>query len=144
MTPTSLENNIIYLAGELTHVLHRALTSSFKKNKIHVTVEQFSILALLFYKNGINQQEISVALNRDKTTIARVISNMERNKLVARVMDKSDSRGKLIHLTTKGKNLQQRAIRHSGELYFRAIKGVSKGALHDTNRTLSAILKNLK
>ena len=103
MVPNSLENNVIFLADKFSHLFHHALTVAFKKHRIPVTVEQFSILALLFYKNGINQQEISVLLNRDKTTVARVIVNMEKNKLILRMTDRNDNRGKLIYLTDQGK-----------------------------------------
>ncbi|MEP6737157.1 MAG: MarR family transcriptional regulator [Chryseolinea sp.] len=132
------------MSGELTHVLHRALTSAFKKNRITVTVEQFSILALLFYRDGINQQEIGANLNRNKTTITRVISIMERNKLIVRVTDKDDSRGNLIFLTPKGKAIQKRAIEHSGALYMKAISGIANTELAQGASLLTRIIQNLK
>lgn len=143
-SPRSLETNVIFLCGEVSLILHRALTAVFKKKKINVTVEQFAILAVLFYRNGINQQEISVQLNRNKTTITRVLSNMERNKLIVRVTNKSDTRGKLIFLTAKGKTIQQRAIACSGSLYQNAISGIKKNALDDTAILLNKIIHNLK
>ena len=142
--PRSLETNVLFLCGELTHVLHRALTEAFKKNRIHVTVEQFSVLALLFYQDGINQQEISVRLNRNKTTVTRVISNMERNKMIVRVTDKNDSRGNLIFLTAKGRAIQKRAIEHSGALYLKAVGGIKGSTLEQNARLLKRIIENLK
>jgi DNA-binding MarR family transcriptional regulator len=141
--PRSLDTNILYLCGEVTHTLHRALTASFRRSGIGVTVEQFSILALLFYNDGINQQEISSKLNRDKTTIARVIANMEREKMIARVTDKTDSRGKLIFLTKKGRKIQQRAIQLSGALYVRALTGVGRNALLESVRVLNKLKLNI-
>ncbi|MEJ0028943.1 MAG: MarR family transcriptional regulator [Bacteroidota bacterium] len=142
--PRSLETNVLFLCGELSHIFHGALTSEFKKNRIGITVEQFSILALLFYQEGINQQEISVRLNRNKTTITRVISNMERNKMITRATDKNDSRGKLIFLTKKGRDLQQKAIAHSGALYMKAVGGLSSTALDQSARLLNMIMQNVK
>lgn len=142
--PKSLEANVIFLCGEVTHVLHRAITSAFKANRIGITVEQFSILVLLFYQNGINQQEISARLNRNKTTVTRVISNMERKKMIVRVADKSDARGKLIFLTAKGKALQQRAIGHTGAIYMKAIGGIRKDNLVQAGRLLNRIIQNIK
>lgn len=142
--PRSLETNVIFLCGELSHHFHRALTNAFKENRIGITVEQFSILALLFYQDGINQQEIGAQLNRNKTTITRVITNMERNKMIVRVTDKTDSRGRLIFLTRKGKLLQQRAIRHSGALYMKAIAGLNRNSLEQAARVLNKIMQNVK
>src|SRR5690606_42164141 len=90
-SPGSLEQNIVYLAGEFTHRFHRALTTAFRRQGLNLTVEQFSILALLWYKDGINQQEISEQLGRDKTTIARVLNTMEKNQLVRRMTDPRDT-----------------------------------------------------
>src|ERR1041385_2330799 len=142
--PSSLETNVLFLCGELAHIFNRALTVQFRKNKIGVTVEQFSILALLFYQDGINQQEISARLNRNKTTIARVISNMERNKMITRVTDKNDSRGKLIFLTKNGRALQQRAITLTGGMYMKAIAGIKSTSLEQSARLLNTIIQNVK
>jgi DNA-binding MarR family transcriptional regulator len=141
--PASLEANILFLCGEVTHLLHRGITASFRKNRLQLTVEQFSVLALLFYEDGINQQEISARLNRDKTTIARVISNMERNKTITRATDKSDSRGKLIFLTAKGRSLQRRAIGHAGMLYVKAINSTGKTDIAGSVKVLNRIIRNL-
>jgi DNA-binding MarR family transcriptional regulator len=142
-TPASLDTNVLYLAGELTHVLHSALTTTFRKNKIGVTVEQFSIMAILFYQEGINQQELSSRLKRSKTTIARVISIMERNKLIARATDKNDSRGKLIFLTKKGKDIQMKAITHAGAVYMKAIAGLNENSLKQVANVLNKAIQNL-
>ena len=72
MTPQSLQTNIVFLCGDFVHMFHHSLTRAFKANRIPVTIEQFSILAILFYQNGINQKEIGRLLGRDKTTITRI------------------------------------------------------------------------
>lgn len=143
-SPKSLETNVIFLCGEVSHVLHGAITAAFKENKIGITVEQFSILVLLFYQDGLNQQEISIRLNRNKTTITRVISNMERKKMIVRVTDKNDARGKLIYLTATGKALQRRAIEHSGAIYMKATDGLRKNSLAEAAQLLNKIIQNIK
>ena len=143
MTPKSLDTNIIYLCGQFSHLFHHALTMEFKNQGILVTVEQFSILALLFYKSGINQKEVGTLLSRDKTTIARVISNMEKNKMISRVTDRNDSRGKLIYLTNKGESIQKRAVELSGKLYLKAIKNIKGSQLKDGLRLMTAMIGNI-
>lgn len=120
-SPRSLEQNVVYLAGEFAHRFHKALTGAFRANGLNLTVEQFSILALLWYGDGINQQEISERLGRDKTTVARVLNTMEKNQLIQRMIDPRDTRGKLVTLTTKGKSLQKKAVRLSGQWYAKCV-----------------------
>ena len=142
-TPNSLSSNIVYLCGEFSHVFHQVLTREFRENAIAVTVEQFSVLAMLFYKDGLSQQEISDVLGRDKTTLARVISIMERDGLVKRVMNKSDNRGKLIYLTRKGRSIQQKAVAVSGKLYVKAIGNLKESQLKAAMKIMSTMTTNI-
>ena len=141
--PSSLSTNIIYLCGEFSHVFHQMLTREFKANRIAVTVEQFAILATLFYRDGLSQQEVSDVLGRDKTTMARVISIMERENMILRVSNKDDNRGKLIYLTRKGRSIQQKAVGVSGKLYMKAIGNLRESQLAAAIKILAAMTTNL-
>lgn len=140
-SPGSLEQNIVYLAGEFTHRFHRALTTAFRRQGLNLTVEQFSILALLWYKDGINQQEISEQLGRDKTTIARVLNTMEKNQLVRRMTDPRDTRGKLVSLTAKGKSLQKKTVTLSAQLYEKCVESLTPS---EQKAGISVLLKMMK
>lgn len=142
-SPDSLSSNIIYLCGEFAHTFHQMLTKEFKEYDIVVTVEQFSVLAMLFYQDGFSQQEISDALGRDKTTIARVISIMERDNMITRVTNKKDNRGKLIYLTRKGRSIQQKAVGVSGKLYLRAIGNLKESELKAATKVMTTMTENL-
>ena len=141
--PNSLSSNIVYLCGEFSHVFHQMLTREFKENDIAVTVEQFSVLAMLFYRDGLSQQEISDVLGRDKTTMARVISIMERDNMITRITNKNDNRGKLIYLTRKGRSIQQKAVGVSGKLYLRALGNLKESELKTAMKIMGAMTKNL-
>ena len=141
--PSSLSTNIVYLSGEFSHAFHQMLTKEFKNNAIAVTVEQFSVLVMLFYQDGVSQQEISDGLGRDKTTVARVISIMERDDMVKRVMNKEDNRGKLIYLTRKGRSIQQKAVGVSGQLYIKAIGNLKESQLNAAMKVMAIMTNNL-
>ena len=141
--PDSLSTNIVYLCGEFSHIFHQMLTREFKANGITVTVEQFSVLAMLFYQEGLSQQEISDVLGRDKTTVARVISIMERDNMITRIMNKNDNRGKLIYLTRKGRSIQQKAVGVSGKLYLRALGILRESELKIAMKIIGAMTTNL-
>jgi MarR family transcriptional regulator, organic hydroperoxide resistance regulator len=142
-TPVSLQTNIIFLCGDFTHVFQQALTRAFRDNNIPVTIEQFAVLAVLFYQNGINQKDIGKLLGRDKTTITRIISNMIKNKVIHRISDERDSRGKLIYLTPKGKAVQKKAVRVSGELYTKALRNIDGKDLSQAMGLVAQMIKNV-
>ncbi|MCA6079214.1 MarR family winged helix-turn-helix transcriptional regulator [Fulvivirga sedimenti] len=141
--PGSLGNNVLYLAGHITKTIHNQLTAAFAANQIPLTVEQFSLLSTLWYNDGMNQQSLAAALNRDKTTIARMVQIMEKNDLLVKVADKTDLRNKLIYTTNKGKKLQEKAVALAGQLYIRALEGLDESSLSKTVQLLQNIHKNL-
>lgn len=119
------------------------MTRAFKANRIPVTIEQFSILAVLFYQNGINQKEIGTLLGRDKTTMTRIISNMMKNKLIRRGSDKRDGRVKLIYLTEKGEAIQKKAVGVSGKLYLKVVGNIHEKDLTQGMTLISKMIKNV-
>jgi MarR family transcriptional regulator, organic hydroperoxide resistance regulator len=142
-SPSSLHQNIVYLSGEFAHRFNRVLSDEFSKRNHKLTVEQFSVLAVLWYKDRINQGIISAHLGRDKTTIARVVSTMEKNKLIRRVRDPHDRRGKLIVLTSKGKSLQGETLRISAALYMKCLRSVDMDQLQSGLSVLAKMMRNM-
>lgn len=142
--PTSLENNVLFLAGKITKRIHSAVSEAFRREGYDLTVEQFTILASLWYAEGVNQQTLSDQLDRDKTTITRVIRGMEKNNLLVRVPDRSDQRNKLIYLTALGRSLQNELIPIAGTVYTKALAGLEEGQVQAGVRLLSEINNNLE
>jgi DNA-binding MarR family transcriptional regulator len=142
--PKSLEENILYQIGELSKLFHKKISATFNENGFGVTVEQFSILALLWYREGVTQQDIANGLNRDKTTIARVVENMISNNLIVKVPDQLDRRNKRIYLTQKGKALQKEMVEASGAVYYQALKGIPDADIEHCLLILKQISNNLE
>ena len=141
--PHSLDTNVLFLCGQITKRVHEQLTREFTNRGFNVTVEQFSILAYLWYAEGANQQELSEALDRDKTTIARVIRNMEIKDLLVRVNDKDDQRVKRIYLTESGKKLQDEMVEASARVYGKALNNLGDKELKAALELLQKINSNL-
>lgn len=142
-TPKSLDENIIYRMGEATRLVHKRITAIFSERGFDVTVEQFAVLALLWYKEGINQQDIADGLKRNKTTIARIIQNMINGNLIVKVPDQLDRRNKLIYLTQKGKVLQKEMVESAGLIYLQALENISSEDIERCLLMLEQLEKNL-
>ncbi|NOY36271.1 MAG: winged helix-turn-helix transcriptional regulator [Chlorobi bacterium] len=142
--PKSLDENILYLIGETARLVHKQITIIFTKRGFDVTAEQFGVLALLWYKEGVKQQYIADHLNRDKTTITRIIKNMMNRDLIVKVPDKLDKRNKLIYLTPKGKALQKEMVESSGLIYYQALQNIPPEKIETCLSILRQIMKNLQ
>ena len=144
MIPTGLHDNVIYQSGRFTKLFSDQMTETFRKNGYEITNEQFGILTVLWYKDGISQKEIANSIERDKTTISRVLDSMIKRNLLTRESSSSDGRSKLIFLTEKGKQLQHKLVTLGGEMYLQAIHGISEEDLNRTLATLQTLIKNMK
>ncbi|WP_183477169.1 MarR family transcriptional regulator [Mesonia hippocampi] len=75
---------------------------------MEISKEHWSILAILWEKNGCSQQYLAQKSFRDRPSISRLIDKMEKDGLVERRNDKNDRRLKLIFLTSAGKSLEKK------------------------------------
>jgi DNA-binding MarR family transcriptional regulator len=141
--PDTIQSNIGYLTGLVTNTIANVINTSFRQAGLDVTIEQFSILAVLFYKEGVNQQEIAALLSRDKTTIARVIGNMFKKSLLVKVPDNTDRRNNRIYLTQKGKDIQDVAVEIAGKIYMRSLENIPEEQLEIALNVLDRIVKNI-
>jgi len=143
-TPKSLDENVIFQIGETSRLFHKKVTAIFSERGFNVTVEQFGVLALLWYKEGVKQQDIADGLKRNKTTITRIIENMINRNLIVKVPDQLDKRNKLIFLTQKGKALQKEMVEASGLVYYQALNNISFKDIEKCLVILKQMMKNLQ
>ncbi|MGL5731601.1 MAG: MarR family winged helix-turn-helix transcriptional regulator [Bacteroidales bacterium] len=73
---------------------------------LDITFEMLQVLVKLWKEDGINQQELSRRLLKDKSSLSYVLNNLEKRKLIIRKEDSSDKRNKLLILTDKGLDLK--------------------------------------
>jgi DNA-binding MarR family transcriptional regulator len=104
------KEKIQVLLAQSARTLFAQTKLELQKEGLDATVEQSRILAHLWFRDGQRQQELSICVDRDKTTITRVLSNMEKNNLVVRIADQADKRSRLVYLTHKGKSLQEKIL----------------------------------
>ena len=143
-TPSSLDDNLIYQIGEIARMVHKSVTDIFAERKFDVTVEQFGILAMLWYEEGIKQQDIANKLKRNKATITRIIENMMKRNLIVQIPDQLDKRNKLIYLTQKGKALQKEMVEASGMVYYQALNNIDAKEIESVLIILKQMTLNLK
>ena len=69
--------------------------------------EHMIILFILWKNDGASQKSVVNNIFKDKSTITRGLSYLEKENLIVRITDENDKRNKKIHLTHKGKSLQK-------------------------------------
>ncbi|GET25135.1 MarR family winged helix-turn-helix transcriptional regulator [Prolixibacter sp. NT017] len=141
--PKSLDDNLIFQLGAIARKVHQHVESVFRKENLDITPEQFSLLTILWYNEGISIKELADRSQRDKTTISRVVNNMIKHDLIRRLDNVDDKRAKRIFLTDRGRNLQDQLVMLSGEIYVQALGNLSDEELDHTLEVFKKIEKNL-
>ncbi len=104
------------LLGRSSHKMRLLLDKVFHLNELDLNVEQFMLLKCMSFNDGINQQELSKIIDRDKTTIARLVSKLEKKNMIVRVSSKQDKRVNNLHLTNLGKEALSKMNPHLEEI----------------------------
>jgi len=136
-------NSIAHLAAKVRRAFSNRLNRNFRQAGLDVTVEQFVVLMILRQAGELSQQEIAVRSNRDKTSVTRLLKNIEKKCLIRRRCGINDKRQKLICLSKTGKILIEKIITHA-EIYDDiAEKGISQQELMICRDVLKKMYSNL-
>ena len=133
--------------GALINITARHLKARMKQilssHGINLTAEQWPVIFILNDFEEIGQSELVERLMRDKTVVARIISSLEKKKLIARKIDLNDKRNKILYLTNEGKLLVEKILPITDDYHDMAIKGLSKDDLINLKRILLSINENI-
>jgi DNA-binding MarR family transcriptional regulator len=82
-------------------------------DSIDVSPSWFAVLALIRENPGITQTALSRADARDKSSLTRVLDDLERREFVTRERHQSNRRSYSLKLTTAGMNLLDELMEHA-------------------------------
>ncbi|SIR55567.1 transcriptional regulator, MarR family [Peribacillus simplex] len=97
------------LIGYLIHRTDVKMTNYFTKRlkPYEVTPEQWGIISVLCSQKGTTQKELAEAIDKDQTTIVRMIQSMEKKGVVMKSFNDQDRRSHYLFLTEKGDDIKQ-------------------------------------
>lgn len=106
--------------------------------------EQWQVLTHLWQQNAQSQQALAIALNKDKTSMTRLLDTLEKNNYVTRVSDKTDRRQKLIHLTEAGVALREPLIQLVKKVENTVLEGLPDTEVEVTRKVLKELLVRMR
>ncbi|WP_100372860.1 MarR family winged helix-turn-helix transcriptional regulator [Bacillus sp. FJAT-45037] len=121
--------------------------TSYIKSKLeehNLAPEQNLIMMLLWEKDGITQNDLVEKLEKDKTNIARMASNLEKKGFIKRLHCLDDRRSLRIYLTPSGKELGDIVIPMSESFNEIVCKDLSDQELYELDRLLTKVKNNVQ
>jgi DNA-binding MarR family transcriptional regulator len=104
-----IEQSIPAQVSKTVKLIENYLEDQLAKADIPLTRLQFAFLMIISKNDGEPQCALAELTGRDKTTYTRNIKTLESKSLVIRRPSLTDKRVNLVHITTKGTELLERA-----------------------------------
>lgn len=130
----------------MIHQTDLTLTSYIKAKlaPLNIAPEQNLILLLLWEKDGLSQNEIAKRLDKDKTNIARMLSNLEKKGFIKRHTSATDARSFNVYLTEQGIKLGDQVFPITEEFNRIVCSGITNEELQSVREVLLKMRKNVE
>lgn len=95
--------------GKTMKYIDYFMADGLRDHNIDLTKTQMIMLFRLKMADGQPQNNLAYITNRDKASLARLLTTMENKNLVARIPSKDDGRVNLIYITKHGEEMMENA-----------------------------------
>ena len=133
--------------GMLISSAHRSMTRRFVRNAyksgLDISLDQWMVLGPIWYLKNPSQKELSEFCLKDKTSITRIISTLEKKKFVVRVEDQIDKRMKRVVLTHQGRELFNHVLPIMEQTREEVKEGLTASDINTFKKVLIQINNNM-
>ena len=133
-----------FITGKASTAIARRLQRKINQAGLNITIEQWSVLYHLWKNEGQSQQQLCNATFRDKSSITRLVDNLEKLNLVKRVASDTDRRINLIYLTKQGQKLEEQTMQLADQTLNEALEKVPAYKIDVCKEVLQIVYDNLK
>lgn len=116
----------------------------FREQHINLSKEQWIVLKYLNQQDGLTQNDLAFITHRDKTSMTRLINNMEKKGFVKREISTQDRRINHIYIRKSGREILYQTIPIMTELIRDMQAGIDAETIEKTIRVLKKVKKKLK
>lgn len=119
------------------------ICSRLADHGIQLTRQQVLLMKILHHDGPLPQHGLAFLTDRDKTSLTRLLSGMEKKNLVARITSESDKRVNMVHLTRNGENVLSETIPVLMTIIQELQEGVSEKEQQAVIRVMKKIQENI-
>ena len=130
--------------GRSMKVIDYFIMDRFAQNGIELTKVQWLLLKRLKELNGEIQHNLAFLTNRDKASLTRLLTTMEKKNLVARIPSETDHRANKIYITANGEKILKKAEPVINKMVEDMQKGISADDRKLVIKTLKKLINNIK
>ena len=134
------DDNLVPWIGKTAKMMEYFITNYLQEEGYNITKEQWILMFHLSQQEEIQQNNLACVSNRNKTSLTRIVTTLEKKGYVKRVPDKLDKRSKLISLTEDGITL----LRNTKYIFEGIKERLSIGISVEESKQMIEILKKVQ
>ena len=139
-----IERQLMEAVGRCWLTIKQAGQRFLTAKGFDLTLEQIMALSIIEKNDGLNPGRIAQEIDRDRTTVTRMLDGLERRNLVVRVPDKSDNRQKLVYLTKLARQRLAELDIFAAEFIARLSEGEKAAEISASVTLLSRVTERAK
>jgi len=120
------------------------LATRYKKMKLDITPNQSKILMFIHEKKEVTSNEIGKYIHVNKSSLSKVLNNLEKNKYIVRIEDEKDTRKKIIKLTSKSNKIVDILEKDAEEVSKLLMIGIKKEEYETFKKVLDKVEMNIE
>jgi DNA-binding MarR family transcriptional regulator len=136
------DNSVGPWLGKTVEIINYHLHELFKENNLDLTKEQMIVLKKLHDKDGISQNELALLIFRNKSSLTRLLTKMEKKDYIVRRQCPADKRINKIYLTLFGKQTFTKTRPVIKQIINKMEQNVSSSEKQQIIKTLKIIQSN--
>lgn len=141
---SEIDSSLLPWLGKASKRADYYIADCFLAHGIELSKVQFILLKKLTEKDGQPQHNLAFHTNRDKASLARLLSTMEKKGMVKRKVCKKDRRINHVFITDYGKEILEQAVPVIHEIIETIQTEISAAELETTIRVLKKLGKNIQ
>ncbi len=134
------ENSIAPWLGKTIKIVDYHLQESLNQKNLDLSKEQMIVLKKLHDQDGLNQNDLAFLTLRNKSSLTRLLSKMERKKYIIRKQHKEDKRINNIFITALGREM----FIKTRPIIKNIIDTMERGISEDEKQNIINILKKIQ
>ena len=143
---TTLDYRLLFslMSGKVSMAINRRLNETFKKANVPRSAEQWNVLLTITLREVATQQQICEDTSFSKTTITRLVNQLEEMKILERYRSRVDWRSNYLRITKNGLVVRDQAQYVASKTLKDLLRGLTQEEFNSAQRGLNLVMDNLK
>ncbi len=135
-----MENLMMPWIGKTMKHIDLYIATKMAEHGMNLTRQQVILLKILFHDGPLPQHDLAFLTDRDKTSLTRLLSTMEKKNLVARITSPEDKRVNMVHLTKNG----EKVLNETAPVLLEVIMHMQSGITEDEQKTVIGVMRKIQ